>query len=307
MNWLNLKTSQLREPSFIGSDPVARATWLCVMAYCVEMENSGRIVGARLWKDRQWQQTCGVMLSEIQTATLLLSWVGDDLIVWNYPSEKEVEVRDRREVAKKNGKKGGRPPKEDSTEKKTDDKPTSVSENNQRPKAEGEGEGEGKGKEKGKPPEEPPTPPAAAPRGVSEGKDSSMIPTTDQSKRIATVFHRRLETPWTVKEVAAYKRLGTIPETDLAAVEAYYAANWPPRRDVNILRHDLLTFLNNFQGEVDRAHAAKTKPKVSRANEWPDSRPKIEALPDPAETERIRAEALRMAKETQEQLRERTA
>lgn len=149
MNWLNLKTTQLREPPFIGSEPVARATWLCVMAYCVELENGGRIQGARLWKDRQWQQTCGVMLSEVLSAALLLTWEGDDLIVWSYPYEKQVEVLSRRETAQQNGKRGGRP-KGETTEKITNEKPTLVSENNQRCKAEGEGEGEGERKEKGK-------------------------------------------------------------------------------------------------------------------------------------------------------------
>lgn len=89
--------------------------------------------------------------------------------------------------------------------------------------------------------------------GIKEGKPSSLLPTTEQSKRIAGIFHRRLNTPWTDKEVRAYKKLGIIPEEDLAAVEAYYAEHWPPNRDRNILRHDLLTFLNNFPGEAGRA------------------------------------------------------
>lgn len=95
--------------------------------------------------------------------------------------------------------------------------------------------------------------------GFSEGKNSSRLPTTLQSKRVATIFHRRHDTAWTAKEVAAYKELGTIPEDDLAAVERYYAANWPPQRDKNVLRHDLLTFLNNFPGELGRAQASPLK------------------------------------------------
>ncbi len=100
------------------------------------------------------------------------------------------------------------------------------------------------------------SPASASPSGVREGKKSNMVPTTPQSKRVAKIFHRKLETPWTKKEVESYKLLGDIPEDDLAAVEAYYGSNWPPTRNVNILRHDLLTFLNNFSGEVDRANAA---------------------------------------------------
>lgn len=96
--------------------------------------------------------------------------------------------------------------------------------------------------------------------GVEEGASSNTLPTTIQSKRVATIFHRKLTTPWTQKERKAYQAIGTVPEEDIAALEAYYAANWPPNRDLNILRHDLLTFLNNFPGEVGRAHAASHQP-----------------------------------------------
>lgn len=121
--------------------------------------------------------------------------------------------------------------------------------------------------------EKSPLPPNAEPsapvKGISEGRDSSMIPTTDQSKRVATIFHRNLNTPWTEKEVRAYKKIGKISEEDLLAVEGYYAKHWPPKRDHNILRHDLITFLNNLTGEVDRAKSDQTnghaQPKLIRA------------------------------------------
>lgn len=117
--------------------------------------------------------------------------------------------------------------------------------------AEAEADGEAKGE-------------AQPPKGVTEGKRNDRIPSTDQSKRFAAIFHRRETSAWTEKEIKAYKRLGTVPLEDLAAVEKYYATNWPPRRDVNILRHDLVTFLNNFSGEVDRAYAAAPKSKSSK-------------------------------------------
>lgn len=96
--------------------------------------------------------------------------------------------------------------------------------------------------------------------GLVESKTpSANVPTTEQSKRIAIMFHRRLTTPWTRNEKHAYKQLGKIPEEDLAAVERYYSELWPPDREKNILRHDLVTFLRNFQGEVDRAHSYSRK------------------------------------------------
>jgi hypothetical protein len=144
MNWLNLRTSRLRDPAFIGSDPVARGTWLCVIGYCVELENGGRIVGAKRWKDRQWQQACGVTLKEVNRSEPILSWDGEDLIVWEYPSEKEKEVAHKREVAKSNGQLGGRP----RLNPETNYEPTSVISDNQRPKAEGERKGKEKGNRK---------------------------------------------------------------------------------------------------------------------------------------------------------------
>lgn len=104
MNWLNIQTSQLRAAEFIGSEPVARAAWLCVLAYCCDQENSGVIKTARGWKDRQWQQTCGVTLDEIESAGLLLRWQGDDLSVWGYPVEKQAEVHAKREAGSRGGK-----------------------------------------------------------------------------------------------------------------------------------------------------------------------------------------------------------
>lgn len=83
--------------------------------------------------------------------------------------------------------------------------------------------------------------------GITEGNGSSKVPTTEQSKRVADIFHRRHTTPWSEKEIAAYKKLGTIDPETLATVEAYYKSDEP------YLRRDLLTFLNNFAGEVDRA------------------------------------------------------
>lgn len=111
----------------------------------------------------------------------------------------------------------------------------------------------------------PPLPPKGGEgRGITEGRESKNLPTTEQSKRFAKIFHRRLTTPWQPNEVRAYRKLGTIPEDDLSIVEKYYADNWPPNRDTNILRHDLITFLRNFQGEVGRAYAAQEPKRDTR-------------------------------------------
>lgn len=91
----------------------------------------------------------------------------------------------------------------------------------------------------------------------SDGKPNLRLPTTPQSQRMAAIMHRRHSTPWSEDEYRSYRKLGIIPDEDLAAVERYYAANWPPRTGANILRHDMLTLLNNWNGEVTRAHSAE--------------------------------------------------
>jgi len=103
MNWLNINVSTLRSPEFIGSEPVARATWLCVLGYCFDQENGGIVPNSRLWKDRQWQQTCGVTAQEISESHPLLFWDGDDLHVWNYPVAKQHEVQGKRASGKLGG------------------------------------------------------------------------------------------------------------------------------------------------------------------------------------------------------------
>lgn len=107
MDWLNIHRSTLAAEQFLGCEPVQRATWLCLMAYCADQENGGRIEGAAEWNDRKWQHVIRVTKSEVSESCPLWSWDGGAVVVWAYPVEKEAEVRRNRE----NGGKGGRPPK----------------------------------------------------------------------------------------------------------------------------------------------------------------------------------------------------
>jgi hypothetical protein len=104
MNWINIQTATLRSPQFIGSDPTARGTWLAVLGYCYEQENGGKICGCKDWKDRQWQQICGVTRDEIDGSGLLMQWEGNDLCVSNYPRETEHEIKAKRAAGRKGGK-----------------------------------------------------------------------------------------------------------------------------------------------------------------------------------------------------------
>lgn len=128
MNFLNIHTDLLRSADYLGTEPVERATWLNLMAWCASQENGGVIAGAVDWPDRKWQQVCGVTLEEVTEQTGTLYYFNDDgdLIVHHYPTEKELEVIAKRDGGRKgggsttdakkkavreNGRKGGRPPK----------------------------------------------------------------------------------------------------------------------------------------------------------------------------------------------------
>jgi hypothetical protein len=126
MNYLNLHTDLLRSEDYLGAEPVERATWLNLMAWCATQENGGTIRNAADWTDRKWQQIVGVTLQEVTEQSGSLYWFDPDgnLVVNHYPAEKEIEVKELRErgkrgglartqaktqAAKDNGKKGGRP------------------------------------------------------------------------------------------------------------------------------------------------------------------------------------------------------
>jgi hypothetical protein len=105
MNWLNLQTSVIRSPEYVGCDPVQRATWLNLMIYCAEQENGGVIPDCASWKDRRWQQTCGVTKPEVDDQCDLWSFDGENLTIWGYPAEKEEEIQKMRESGARGGKK----------------------------------------------------------------------------------------------------------------------------------------------------------------------------------------------------------
>jgi len=124
MNWLNIETATLDAEEFVGSEPTARATWLCLLRYCCGQENGGVIAGCKSWPDRKWQQLARVTKAEAETESALWSWEGENLRLWRYPTEKETEVQHKRERARTNGKLGGRPTSKPTSE--TEAEPTLV-------------------------------------------------------------------------------------------------------------------------------------------------------------------------------------
>lgn len=86
--------------------------------------------------------------------------------------------------------------------------------------------------------------------------NKARLPSSEPAKRIATLFHRRLTTPWSEKEIRSFKKLLPIDLEELELLEGYYAAE-REKGDEGIHRRDLFTFLNNWRGEMDRANAWK--------------------------------------------------
>ena len=65
MNWINIETTTLDSEEFVGSEPINRATWLCLFRFCAGQENGGVIVGCKSWADRKWQQLARVTQPEV--------------------------------------------------------------------------------------------------------------------------------------------------------------------------------------------------------------------------------------------------
>lgn len=133
-------------------------------------------------------------------------------------------------------------------------------------KAEGE-EKRREGEEKGI---EPPLPPSGG-NGQLLEVEPNEAPAKPPAKsevqrRAEKLFRRRESTPWGAAELRAWKANratieATTPE-DWAALEAFYAFHETDRHVV-YRRQDLATLLNNWAGEIDKAHAFRvTGPKL---------------------------------------------
>lgn len=221
MNWINLNVTVLDSEEFLGADPVERATWLCLLRYCIGQENGGRIEGARLWKDRKWQQVVRVTGKEVASECDLWTWDGDDLLVAFYPTDKEAEIQHLRSIgkqtseakraaAKANGSKGGRPTKNPAenpteTQQETHAKPIEI---------EVEGEVERKGKYP-LPPSEPETekPLVSLQAAIAHASMVRMTP-----KAAEHWWHTRNAAGWTRSSASGgHPRKITSWQSDMAA------------------------------------------------------------------------------------------
>jgi hypothetical protein len=153
MEWINLHCSLLAGPDFLGAEPVDRATWLCLLRFCVVQENGGIIYDCDEWGDRKWQQLCGVTASEAGRASALWTWFDGSLRVAYYPADKEAEVKAKRQAGRTGGLVRTQAKTEASRLNGAKHQPKQNPSNNP---TEGEGEGEGERKVVEEPTQPPP-------------------------------------------------------------------------------------------------------------------------------------------------------
>jgi uncharacterized protein YdaU (DUF1376 family) len=130
-------------------------------------------------------------------------------------------------------------------------------------------------------------------------------PTKPESKALADLFNRRHTTAWSKKEIDAYRAIGKDAVTceDVALIAGYYAVERAKGEDPKTGGHhrrDLITLLNNYHGELDRARqweAAKMR-KKERLNGQPRKIEQItpdsmDAMPDEERRAFVAQEAAR--------------
>lgn len=88
---------------------------------------------------------------------------------------------------------------------------------------------------------------------ASPEKPGSKLPTSPEAKKLAALFSRKLTTEWSDGEIRSFRRLKKVIDLqDLELMGRYYEIERAKGKE-GIHRRDLATFLNNYQGELDRA------------------------------------------------------
>ena len=108
---------------------------------------------------------------------------------------------------------------------------------------------------------------------VAEKKRVKVDYTTPIMIRIGKWFGRRESTYWTMAEAEALEQISpmaTIDSGEIEILEEYYTRVLPAGNDPR--RRDLLTLLNNWYGEIDRAKANPVSKGGSSLPEPPNAR-----------------------------------
>jgi len=105
-------------------------------------------------------------------------------------------------------------------------------------------------------------------KGREEEEPKDTRPTSPEAIRIAKVYNRRSSTQWSAKEIRAFKAAMPVSTEDLESVCQYTEREMAKGNDGRH-RRDLLTFLNNFPGELDRSRQTNESKPAHRKNEYP--------------------------------------
>lgn len=89
-------------------------------------------------------------------------------------------------------------------------------------------------------------------------KPRNRLPTSPEALFVASLFNRKPTTEWSDREIDAYSKVKQhLTAENMDLIGAYYKAQ--RSHGDGIHRRDLLTFLNNLPGEIDRAKAPASK------------------------------------------------
>jgi hypothetical protein len=277
VNYFSTQLSTLADPTFRRSDYKDRGIWVTLLAFCVLQENKGIIKGAKTWTEFEFEQVLGVRKECIDGTHHLWNFNQDDLVVWRYPDGDQAALEKQREAntlkarikhlglriaalraGRDRGDAGCTAAAVQAAEQELSSLYATLSALGQVRGGQGKSgqvrSGEGK---KG----------IRVPRG-------SVLPAevADHEKRllaINAIMGRRDSTRWSEKEFAAFKAAGLAAMDDAdfvaqaEAVRGYYGAPLPLLRscwgvagtEKDFRRRELVTLLNNWPGEVDRAEA----------------------------------------------------
>ena len=110
MEYAKLQLIEVRKEAWRMASCRARGAAISLMAYCADMENGGRIVGALSWSNAHWVAMVGVSCKDVGEAmeSGLTVWDGEDVVVMIYDNHAQASLNTKRAQGR-HGSKGGRP------------------------------------------------------------------------------------------------------------------------------------------------------------------------------------------------------
>lgn len=98
MNYCPIYQTVAGSEEFLEASMTQQGIWVNLLFYCSRVENYGRIVGFGGWTARKVMRVLRVPLAKIKAKCALWVMEGDDLLVFGYPVEQQVNLEYRRKV-----------------------------------------------------------------------------------------------------------------------------------------------------------------------------------------------------------------